>query len=122
MQVKPVDKELAFEAIRRAMDLDPSDPFFRANLGYVEFYYGSRIEAHKVFSTLLGTFDPPEVYLVPMALSMLAQYQVDRVSVRVTELSAALKRAMELPAGILSTARRTEVQAGLDSIGEIGTV
>src|SRR6266852_903219 len=122
MQVKPVDKELAFEAIRRAMDLNPSDPFFRANLGYVEFYYGSRIEAHKVFSTLPGTFDPPEVYLVPMALSMLAQYQVDRVSVRVTELSAALKRAMELPAGILSTARRTEVQAGLDSIGEIETV
>jgi diguanylate cyclase (GGDEF)-like protein len=111
VEVRPPQKEIALEAIKRAIELSQDDPILRANLGYVEFWCGSRTEAHQAFAAIPKGVELAPVYRGPAALAMYAQYQVDSASVDRGELHAALRRALEVPPAALSVGLRTEIES-----------
>jgi diguanylate cyclase (GGDEF)-like protein len=90
------ERETALDAIKRATELAPTDPVLVANHGYIEFHYGDRVAAHRIFATLPSTFSLANVYRPMVALAAYAQYQVDPASVNAEQVKARLADAIEI--------------------------
>lgn len=88
--------DAARKASLRANELVPNTAIYTANLAVIEFAFGSRLEAHKLYSKLHdvdASFDLPEVYWPSRAISAYEQYRTAPDSINATTVLAMLQES-----------------------------